>query len=185
MIEFLKSIDWKESIHIIGTIAAIGLGIYNLIYSRRKDQVKIDVIPKVAWSIGYSPDGKLHFKSSKNILNLEKCEYIAVDIINQSNFPVVIDEVGFTYKKGKDRLVFNPIIFDSGDFPRKLESRTGFQAFVPIKNLLIEVKSNMISKAFVRTQCNNSASGSSKALKELVEYKKKFSSNLEQMKSYE
>ncbi|WP_148261952.1 hypothetical protein [Methylomonas methanica] len=84
-----------------------------------------------------------------------------------SSFPVVISEVGVLYQGTDVRgASINPLIFDNGSFPRRLESRTSFTVY-----FYAEALSNAKHRAkcaYATTDCGVTKKGNSPAFKQLI-----------------
>ena len=134
-------------------IAALGafLGIINTWKLMDKDKLKVSVIPVTAIALDKSFD-EIDF---------------GFQITNLSSFPVTINEVGVLYKASKSRgAATNPIMNDGGSFPRRMEPRTSFTAYIKSRQSNI-VKHGMVKCAYVKTACGNMIKGKSPALKYL------------------
>ena len=146
----------NESISIGGAItfalAILGavLGIINTWKNINKDRVKLKVTPKYV------------------IFNNGADNQLSIEIINFSVFPLTITEVGVYYHGSTERsAVFEPHIYDGGSFPRKLEQRNSFSAYLPIE--ILKTKNNhKVKCVYVTTACGESVQGTSPALKEMI-----------------
>lgn len=152
----------------------IGLGLYNLYIASSNRRVKIKVVPK---SIIRKAQNKITGEeiviSSKEEFNPVYGKFM-LEIVNLSNFSVTIDNVGFKIFGDKGQLsIAQPILYDGGRWPRRLESRESFTVYCSLDYLLNNPKSINIKNAFAETSCGSICKGSSKALKQLVEFIKK------------
>jgi len=137
------------------SIAVLGatLGIMNTWRSIDRDRVKLKVVPKQAIPIGQIED-----------LQTTLC----IDITNFSTFPIVISEVGVLYHGTKNRgAIINPITFDGGTFPRKLEPRTSFTVYTQ-PEAIKATEGRVVKCAYATTDCGVTKKGNSEALKTMV-----------------
>lgn len=137
------------------SIAVLGavLGVLNTWRNIDRDRVKLQVIPKQAIPVGNMPDKRTR---------------LCIDVTNFSTFPLTITEVGVLYFGTKERgAIFNPIIIDGGGFPRKLEPRTSFSAYLH-PEALERVNGKRVKCAYAKTDCGVTVKGSSPALKQMV-----------------
>ena len=162
---------------LIGISALIGmiLGIYNLFHSLSKEKVKLKIIPKSVMG------GRVNRESGKRGLILAENDFskdqslFGFEIINKSNFVVTIDEIGFIEKGNNDRLVIlEPILGDKGNWPRELNPRTSFMVYGNLQNLIGILMHKKIKYAYVKTACDNTRYGKSKALRLLSNYAKTY-----------
>jgi hypothetical protein len=138
-------------------IACIGalLGVMNTWKMYDRDKVKLRVIPKM--TLRPSP-------TSGNLL-----EGMCIEVINLSYFPVTIDELGFQLKGTESRMAVTvPRFMDGGNFPRTLESRTAFTAYIEYQDIPLD-SIKLIKCAYASTQCGERFTGKSKALQEIVD----------------
>lgn len=104
---------------IIGFSALIGmiLEIYNLVRSIKKDKVSLKIIPKtVVRETRNTETGRKGFILADNTFSNTHTLF-AFEIINKSNFPVIVDEIGFTIRSKKIGLQYpylNLVIKESG-----------------------------------------------------------------------
>lgn len=136
-------------------ILGAGLGIINTLQSIDRDRVKLRVTPKTAFS--FFPGA------------VETTTSLCIEVLNRSTFPVTISEVGLTlHGTDKQFKLFQPILHDGGPFPRRLEPRSSFTAYFEpgAENhpAFASVKS-----AYAKTDCGETATGDSPALRSLVE----------------
>ncbi len=166
-----KSIS--EIITIIAAFLGMGLGIYNLLIERSKRKVKIKVKPRaVTKRFRNSLTGESGVITSPDEFNCTIVdEYFAVEAINLSNFPVVVDNVGFEVQGQKRRMVIvQPILFDNGKWPRKLGQRESVTIYGLLQDILNYPQSSKIKNAFVETSCDGIFRGTSAALTGLVNH---------------
>lgn len=158
----------------IAAFVGMGFGIYNFLRDKSKEQVKLKVIPKSVIGRGTSSSGEDLVKRSQD--NFPK-DYIsdvyAIEVINLSDFPVVINEVGFLLKGTDKRFSLpEPIMADKKEWPRKLDKRESVTIYGNLQSLLSASNIQNVEYAFARTSCNSFAKGTSNALKELVLFSK-------------
>ena len=138
-------------------VAALGavLGVINTWRAIGKDRVKLKVTPKHAIPVG-TTNQRVKF---------------CIDVLNLSSFSVTVTEVGVLFKGTKVRGVsVNPLIFDGGSFPRRLEPRTSFTVYF-LEETLINTE-HRIKCAYAATDCGVLKKGKSAAFKQLIkEYK--------------
>lgn len=137
------------------SIAVLGavLGILNTWLSIDRDRVKLKVIPKQAVPVGAMMDQRVR---------------LCIDITNFSTFPLIITEIGVLYRGSNNRgAVLNPIIMDGGSFPRKLEPRTSFTAYMHPEALFHD-HGHLVKYAYAKTDCGVLIKGNSPALKQMV-----------------
>lgn len=137
------------SIAILGAV----LGMMNTWCAIDRDRVKLKVIPKRAIPVGNMIDQRIR---------------LCIDVTNFSTFPLTITEVGVLYH-GTDRrgAVINPIIIDGGRFPRRLEPRTSFTAYMNPDALECS-SGHLVKCAYAKTDCGVLVKGNSPALKQMV-----------------
>lgn len=137
------------SIAILGAV----LGMMNTWRTIDRDRVKLKVIPKQAIPVGTMIDQRIR-----------PC----IEVTNFSTFPLTITEVGVLYH-GTDRrgAVTYPIITDGGKFPRRLEPRTSFTAYMN-PDALMHSSNHLVKCAYAKTDCGVLVKGNSPALKQMV-----------------
>lgn len=153
--------------------AVIGmvLGIYNFVRGFLDRRVSLEVIPKVVLLAGYTPNREqARITSPHRIDHGEIINEVAVEIINRSQFPVTVTTVGFGKGKVDSNLVVpEPIVRDGGGWPRELGPRQSVEVYAELQGILESKNSKNRDFAFATTACNHTASGSSKAMKLLLE----------------
>lgn len=143
-------LPWKDYITLAIAALGAGLGIINTWHGLNQRRVKLKVIPKIAYPVSHGGDfGQ---------------EMGCIDVTNLSVFPVTVRDVGFTIDgdpRTKARAaILQPLVFDGGPWPRRLEARTSVSLYFDWTNLRRDIK-----KAYVLTDCGNVAYGNSPALK--------------------
>lgn len=133
------------------SIACIGalLGIINTYVSLRKDKVRLKITPM--W-----------------VTDLFHTE-IGIKIINLSQFPIVIENVGFTLST-KQSLYIMEYFLASGSLPQEIKSRDNIQINILLGTIAQE-EFRKVRKAFVNTADGSIFYGKSSALKQMVTLK--------------
>ncbi len=163
----------KDAVIAVTALIGMGLGFYNLWREHRKQKVKLRVIPKSVVQQGINTQGREFIYFSENEFK-QTSERFAIEVINLSQFSVVIDEVGFFMKGTKCRMsVLNPITMDQESWPRKLEPRQSVTVYCSLKHLLSLPNTQKIWAAFAKTSCEHIGRGHTKALKQLVQFANK------------
>ena len=77
-----------------------------------------------------------------------------IEVINLSNFPVTLTEVGFTLntrnvERGVRAAIPTPKIFDGGTWPRRLGTREAISAYIDGYTS----KDENLGKAYAKTAC--------------------------------
>ncbi len=164
----------KDIIFAIAAFVGMSLGLYNLIYERVKERVRLMVIPKSTIKKIIMTTGHEGYITSKTDFDPFRInEYFAIEIINRSRFPVVVSEVGFTGRFNRDRMaIMLPITFDNVPWPRKLEPRSSLTAYGLFQELVSSGRFDKIKYAYVKTECDTICFGTSKALKRAKKFYK-------------
>ena len=145
----MESISITESITFAIAVLGAVLGVINTWRNINKDRVKLKVIPKYAMITSGEPQ-------------------LCIEVINFSTFPLVITEVGVLYSGTTDRgASINPFIYDGGSFPRKLEQRTSFSAYLSI-DILKKNNGHKVKMVYAMTDCGEMVTGKSPALKDMI-----------------
>jgi len=165
--------EWSEFKDISISVAALTgmvLGIWNLFSDRRKQKVRLKVTPKSVSHIGQMTDGSHKFKYSTSEFSIQgEPDQLAVEVVNMSEFPVTISEVGLHVPKRKKRFsVPRPEIMDGGSWPRRLESREKVIAFIDWSSLIDHEETNLIKCAYAKTDCGAYVKGNSGAMKSFI-----------------
>lgn len=146
------------------TVALIGagLGILNTWHNFNRQRVRLKVIPKCAWVVpaGIYSDVSRHRPTSN----------LCIEVVNLSEFPVTITNVGYCLPERNRARVILPILTDNKGWPRRLQPRESVTAYVD-KNEL----SGSIGRAYAQTECGVTRFGNSKAL---MDYKRRRSTSV-------
>jgi len=166
---FLKDI-------VIGVSALVGmvLGLYNLIRSIKKEKVKLTIIPKAIMEERINTEnGKPIFMTADNDFS-NYHSLFGFEIINKSNFTVVVDEIGLIKKGKESRIVFPiPILGDKGNWPRELNPRNSFTVYCKLDNIIKAAQKHKIKYAYAKTSCEEICYGNSKAFELLKKFANK------------
>jgi len=138
---------------VCGILGAV-LGVIHTLHQLGKSRVRLRVVPKQAHYVGRAGmSGPL----------------MCIEVINLSDFPVTVSDVGFTSGTVKDaRLaVIQPILHDGGSWPRRLDSRESVTVYCS-QDLRYEKGLERVSRAYVQTDCGEVKYGKSPALTQYV-----------------
>ena len=138
------------------TIAVLGavLGIINTWRNIDKDRIKIRV--HLIWSFFHLPATGTQ-------------ERFGIEITNLSSIPITVFKVGFLPVRVKDKqLVFLPECTDGKDFSRRMESRISLSVTMAPGSENDPMFAH-VTRAFVTTACGKRFTGTSPALKGLIE----------------
>lgn len=150
----LNALPWKEYITLGAALLGAVLGIMNTWNAMSARRVRLRVRPAHA----LTDTGQWMF---------------SIEVLNMSNFPLTIREVGFTLKrssstKGKRAAVMRPILIDGKPWPRRLEARESVSVLCEIPD-----PSQPIDKAYAHTACGEVKYGDSPALRQLRDERKR------------
>lgn len=139
-------------------IAVVGaiLGIINTVYAINKDRVRLKVCPVFGYTFG-AP----HLKE----------QYIGVEIINLSMFPVSINQAGFMLENTTQRaVILRPLTTQGAIYlPYKLPSREKITLYADYDSIMEDPI--LIKYAYCETECAILAKGKSKAIEQINEEK--------------
>lgn len=139
--------------YITFAIAVLGavLGIINTWHAIDRTRVKLKVVPARAVPVGGAPS------------NVVFC----VEVTNLSAFAVTVYDVGIFYK-GTDKRssIVNPILPDSGPWPRRLEPRSSVTVYSERPRTLVDGR--RMKCVYAKTQCGHVERGTSGALKQMA-----------------
>jgi len=149
---------------VFGAVGTV-LGIINFWRALIKDQTKIKVYPQLNAFLenDSEQDGK--------VVSVAR---MCVEVINLSDFPVTINDVGFILNKylrnGKVTFLDKQIMH-GGKLPQRMEPRTSITVFHPNPALFIN-DAEKICGAYATTQCGKEFRGGNKALKKFLKEQK-------------
>lgn len=140
---------------IVGAVCGVAgaiLGVINTWQQLRRDNVRLKIIPKHVIPVGALENAPLNF---------------GLDVINLSEFPVVIEDVGFLLADGRHgTLATVPGMENHGRLPLRLEPRSSYSKLFYADHETIDW--NDVRSAYARTQCGTEITGTSGALKQLI-----------------
>ena len=168
----------KDLAVILAAFTGMGLGIYNFLREKKKDKVRLKVIPKTVVQRSEGINGGLSLSSTTEFDPKQNAGLFGIEIINMSDFSIVVNQVGFI-KRGSDRRlsIIKPILDDSGEWPRKLEPRESVSAYGLVPELIKSNALHLVTKAYVATACGEVRTGKNKALSELIAWGKVLHNN--------
>ena len=139
------AVSWK--LYVTIGAAAIGavLGIINTLYNLNQKRVRLKIRPAYSFFV---PGGGRFF---------------SIEVINLSTCPVTIALVGFTATGGHCQITEQQQIVNPVSLPKRLESREA----ITIHCDLAALQGIKIKKAYAKTSCGETATGTSPALKDL------------------
>lgn len=168
--------SFKEISEITTVIAAfigMGLGLFNFFIERSKRKVIVNVLPKAIMKRfrNRSTSETVLMTSLNEFPDIYLDDYFAIEVINKSDFPIVIENIGFEVKGLKERMIiFQPLTFDGGEWPRRLEQRGSVTAYFLLQEILKDQNSVKIKNAFIETSCGAISRGKSGALTGLKQF---------------
>lgn len=140
---------------IVGAVCGVAgalLGIINTRHQMQRNKLKLKVMPQHAFPVGGIADAHFNF---------------SIEVINMSEFPVVIADVGFFLVDGcTASLATVQGIESNGALPLRLEPRTRYSKCFWLDNDSIDL--SRIKCAYARTECGNTVRGTSPALKQWI-----------------
>lgn len=134
-------------------IAVLGavLGLVNTWQNFDRDRVKLRVAVNLAYLV--------------TVRGTSRSPQIAIEVINRSQFPLTISQVGLEQRGSKDVLaLINPIMIDGGTLPRRIEPRSAFTAYFSPEGTQQVIVSNA-SRGYARTASGETAYSSPRALR--------------------
>jgi hypothetical protein len=140
-------------------IAGLVLGVINTWREAQHNRVRLKVVPE--WAFTDTVDGVTPFN-------------FQVEVINLSEFPVVISEVGFT-SRGNAHLVPTGCAIHnfrySTALPCRLEPHASCTQFYLLEKGVLGDRTEFgkVNGAYARTQCGARVTGTSSALQQIVE----------------
>lgn len=141
--------DIQELITFSLSVLGAGLGVLNYWRDYSKDKVRLKVIPKrVIPSGGANPR-----------IN------VGIEVINLSNFPLSVLEIGFKTREREKRMaIIQPITSDDEKYPFRLEPRSSRTVYA----ILEDKDAVNVIGAYASTACGVEKFGNSPALKGYV-----------------
>lgn len=140
---------------IVGAISGIAgaiLGVINTWWQLRRNKVRLKIIPKHIIPVGALRNEPMNF---------------GLEVINLSEFSVVIEDVGFLLKGGRHGTIATVQGIESnGSLPLRLEPRSSYSKWFYADQETTDWRE--VRKAYARTQCGTEATGTSGALNQLI-----------------
>lgn len=136
-------------------LASIGavLGILNAWGAYDKDRPRIRVNPRQVVPVGPTVDSRAR---------------LAIEVTNLSWFPLTVSEVGVLFRGISERgAVIEPVLYDGGTFPRRLDSRTSFTAYLHPEAFV--GTRHRVRAAYAKTDCGLTFTGNSPALQQFCD----------------
>jgi len=145
--------DITLTIAIVGAVFGLigtALSVFNTWRAVRRDRVNLRVTPMRADGMGRASGS----------------EYLVIEVVNLSTFPVTISQIGFRKLLDDRRLaILIPITIDGGSWPRRLEPRTSVSTYTPLANFSIDDLADLRC-AYAITECGVEVEGKSPVLLE-------------------
>jgi hypothetical protein len=139
---------------IIGAVCGVSgaiLGVINTWNQLTKNKVRLKVTPFHAIPVGNLANSDVNF---------------GIEVINLSDFPVTITDVGFLLKNKKRATLFRVISIDQpSKLPIRLEPRTSYKKYFNIDKAGFP---KLTKYAYVDTQCGELITGTSGALNQKI-----------------
>lgn len=151
----IEALPWKDIITFGLASVGAALGVMNTWNALSQRRVRLIVRPTYAFSTGGGSP------------------MLSISVTNLSNFPMTINEVGFTGSagaRGKRAMVVRPQVIDGKSWPRRLESREAISLYFGIED--VPRDPNLLAKAYAGTECGVYVYGTSPALDQLREIAK-------------
>jgi hypothetical protein len=147
----MMTFEVKDVITIV--LASLGavLGVLNTWRAYDKDRPKIRVSPRKVIPVGPTVDPRAR---------------LAIEVTNLSWFPLTVSEVGVLFRGTSERgVVIDLVLNDGGSFPRRLESRASFMAYLHPE--AFASAQHRVRAAYAKTDCGLTFTGNSPALQQL------------------
>lgn len=140
-------------------IAGLVLGIINTWAEAQHNKVKLKVVPEWAFTVNVEGSPPFNFE---------------IEIINLSEFPVVISEVGFTCRGNAHLVPTGYAVHNytySTALPCRLEPHASCTEFYLLEKSAIDEQPEFgkVNGAYARTQCGARITGASSALRQIIE----------------
>ena len=139
---------------LLAVVAVVSLVINYLQFqrSRDRDRIRLKVVPVQIFGTG----------------GLRGYDSVGIQVTNLSSFPVVVSEVGFELRDSDSRwALLDPKPMSNVKYPCELASRRSATFNFP-HNAHRNPKMATVTRAYARTECGNTVTGISGALKSLV-----------------
>jgi len=142
-------------IAIIGAVCGVSgaiLGVMNTWHQLRQNRIRLRIIPQHVFPVGAIGISHVNF---------------GIEVINLSDFPVVITDVGFLLHDGQ-RATLSPVrgIETNGSLPLRLDPRTSYSKWFYMDQSILDYSATKC--VYARTQCGNVVRGNSPALRQLL-----------------
>ena len=136
---------------VCGILGAV-LGIINTWHQMRKNKIRLKIIPSHAIPVGAIASANINF---------------GIEVVNLSDFAVTITDVGFVLKN-KSKATLLPVISidQPKELPIRLEPRTSYKKY--FSKSVVDTGEVRIKSAYANTECGETITGTSGALKQLV-----------------
>lgn len=132
--------------------AALILSAIDTLHQLRRDQVRLKVTPQHIIPVGAFRNAHVDF---------------GIEVVNLSEFPVVIVDVGFLLAHGRHgTLSTASTIEPNGELPKRLDPHTSYSVCFWLDTNTVEL--GAVKCAYARTQCGVEAKGNSPALRQVV-----------------
>ena len=147
------SVSTFELVTLAIALAGLLLGVRSAWRDYRRDKIRLRVVPKIAYPVGPVEDRRPR---------------LAFDIINDSVFPITVDEVGFLYRGTNVRGAMTvPIMRPGESWPHRLDPYASVTVYSTPAYLLDTAK-RPVRCAYVSTANGREFRGHSEILKHLV-----------------
>jgi len=158
---FIKTKDYEPIIvFLFGIVTLSGLVL------KKSKGINIEIVPEVAY-VKHDKKGEINaFIYSENEIDFNQTTIsIGAKIVNHSEFPISVCEIGFTLKNSSKRLLFpSPFVAMDKKFPSRLEPRESVTLTINPKQLPENELRKSIASLYVKTECGNEVSAISNAL---------------------
>jgi hypothetical protein len=139
---------------IVGAVCGVAgtiLGVINIWHQLTRNKVRLKVTPQ----------------HTILMLNRSMPLNFSIEVVNLSEFPVVIEDIGFQLADGR-KATISPVpgLEPNGSLPMRLESRAAYSKIFSLDQNLVPW--SKVRCAYARTQCGTLVTGTSPALQQLV-----------------
>jgi hypothetical protein len=166
-----NSISTKDAVLL--SLGAVGtwLGVLNVWKNHSRDQIRLEVTPKIYQDAAM---GRLTMKKPDPRDPKPRLSGLCIEVANPSLTPIIVEQIGFLSNEKDTQLVItHPEFLDHGVLPRKLEPRTAFTAYIPSQSPELPVDMQGLPRAFVKTACGRTFTGTSPIFKSLIQRSQK------------